>query len=71
MPAAQVLDSHALLTLLRDERQQVDWLASGKYPIALTAKADEVKATATALGKSIGAAGGVGHDHDGDGTPDH
>ena len=30
------------LTLLRDERQQVDWLASGKYPIALTAKADEV-----------------------------
>jgi len=30
------------LTLVRDERQQTDWLASGKYPIAITAKAEEV-----------------------------
>ncbi len=30
------------LTLLRDERQQTDWLASGKFPIAITAKADDV-----------------------------
>jgi iron(III) transport system substrate-binding protein len=30
------------LTLLRNERQQTDWLASGKFPIALTAKATEV-----------------------------
>jgi len=30
------------LTLIRDERQQTDWLASGKYPIAITAKAEEV-----------------------------
>jgi ABC-type Fe3+ transport system substrate-binding protein len=30
------------LTLLRDERQQTDWLASGKFPIAITAKAEEV-----------------------------
>ncbi|MGH7830458.1 MAG: ABC transporter substrate-binding protein [Candidatus Binatia bacterium] len=30
------------LTLVRDERQQIDWLASGKYPVALTAKADDV-----------------------------
>jgi ABC-type Fe3+ transport system substrate-binding protein len=30
------------LTLIRDERQQTDWLASGKFPIAITAKADEV-----------------------------
>ena len=30
------------LTLIRDERQQTDWLASGKRPIAITAKADRV-----------------------------
>jgi iron(III) transport system substrate-binding protein len=30
------------LTLVRDERQQTDWLASGKIPIAITAKATEV-----------------------------
>jgi len=30
------------LTLLRDERQQTDWLASGKFPIAITAKAEDV-----------------------------
>ena len=30
------------LTLTRDERQQTDWLASGKYPIAITAKAEDV-----------------------------
>ncbi len=30
------------LTLIRDERQQTDWLASGKHPIAITAKAEEV-----------------------------
>jgi iron(III) transport system substrate-binding protein len=30
------------LTLVRDERQQTDWLASGKFPIAITAKAEEV-----------------------------
>jgi iron(III) transport system substrate-binding protein len=30
------------LTLTRDERQQTDWLASGKHPIAVTAKAEDV-----------------------------
>ena len=30
------------LTLVRDERQQTDWLASGRFPVALTAKAEEV-----------------------------
>lgn len=30
------------LTLIRDERQQTDWLGSGKFPIAITAKADDV-----------------------------
>ena len=30
------------LALVRDERQQTDWLASGKFPIAITAKADDV-----------------------------
>jgi iron(III) transport system substrate-binding protein len=30
------------LILIRDERQQTDWLASGKHPIAITAKAEEV-----------------------------
>lgn len=30
------------LTLVRDERQQTDWLASGKFPIAITAKAEDV-----------------------------
>jgi len=33
----------AALTFIRDERQQTDWIASGKYPIALTAKATEVE----------------------------
>ena len=31
------------LTFIRDERQQTDWIASGKYPIALTAKASQVE----------------------------
>lgn len=31
------------LTLVRDERQQTDWLASGRYPIAITAKPAEVE----------------------------
>jgi ABC-type Fe3+ transport system substrate-binding protein len=30
------------LTLVRDERQQTDWLGSGQFPLAITAKADEV-----------------------------
>ena len=30
------------LTLVRDDRQQTDWLASGKFPVAITAKATEV-----------------------------
>ena len=30
------------LTLIRDERQQTDWLASGKHPVAITAKAELV-----------------------------
>ena len=33
------LFSTAGLTLVRDERQQTDWIASGKFPIAITAKA--------------------------------
>ena len=31
------------LTLVRDDRQQTDWLASGKFPITLTSKATEVE----------------------------
>jgi ABC-type Fe3+ transport system substrate-binding protein len=31
------------LTLVRDERQQTDWIASGRFPIAITAKADQVE----------------------------
>jgi iron(III) transport system substrate-binding protein len=31
------------VTLVRNERQQTDWLASGKFPIAITAKADQVE----------------------------
>ncbi|HEY2920634.1 MAG TPA: extracellular solute-binding protein [Candidatus Binatia bacterium] len=31
------------LTFIRDERQQTDWIASGKFPIAITAKASEVE----------------------------
>lgn len=31
------------LTLVRDERQQTDWIASGKFPLAITAKADQVE----------------------------
>jgi iron(III) transport system substrate-binding protein len=31
-----------ILTLTRDERQQTDWLASGKHPVAITAKAEDV-----------------------------
>jgi iron(III) transport system substrate-binding protein len=31
------------VTLVRDERQQTDWLASGRFPIAITAKADQVE----------------------------
>jgi ABC-type Fe3+ transport system substrate-binding protein len=30
------------LTLVRDERQQTDWLGSGQFPLAITAKADGV-----------------------------
>lgn len=30
------------LTLIRDERQQTDWLASGKYPVAISAKGDDI-----------------------------
>ena len=37
------LFSTAELTLVRDERQQTDWIASGKFPIAITAKADQVE----------------------------
>ncbi len=32
------------LTFIRDLRQQLDWIASGKYPIALTPQATEVEA---------------------------
>jgi len=35
------------LTLIRDERQQTDWLASGKFPLALTAKANQVEEAKT------------------------
>jgi len=31
------------LTFIRDERQQTDWIASGKFPVALTAKASAVE----------------------------
>jgi iron(III) transport system substrate-binding protein len=31
------------LTLVRDDRQQTDWLASGKFPLTLTSKATEVE----------------------------
>ena len=31
------------LTFIRDARQQLDWIASGKYPIALTPQAKEVE----------------------------
>jgi iron(III) transport system substrate-binding protein len=37
------LFSVAGLTLVRDDRQQTDWLASGKFPITLTSKATEVE----------------------------
>lgn len=30
------------LNLVRDDRQQTDWLASGKFPVAITAKATDV-----------------------------
>ena len=30
-------------TLVRDDRQQTDWLASGKFPLTLTSKATEVE----------------------------
>ncbi len=36
------LFTEAGLALVRDERQQTDWIASGKFPIAITAKADQV-----------------------------
>lgn len=41
------LFSVAALTLIRDERQQTDWLAGGKFPLALTAKATEVEEAKT------------------------
>ncbi len=31
------------LTLVRDDRQQTDWLAAGKFPLTLTSKATEVE----------------------------
>lgn len=31
------------LTLVRDDRQQTDWLATGKFPLTLTSKATEVE----------------------------
>ena len=31
------------LTLVRDERQQTDWIASGKFPLAITAKPEQVE----------------------------
>ena len=37
------LFSAAALTLVRDDRQQTDWLASGKFPLTLTSKAIEVE----------------------------
>jgi iron(III) transport system substrate-binding protein len=37
------LFSIAGVTLVRDDRQQTDWLAAGKFPITLTSKATEVE----------------------------
>jgi len=37
------LFSVARLTLVRDDRQQTDWLAAGKFPLTLTSKATEVE----------------------------
>jgi iron(III) transport system substrate-binding protein len=37
------LFSLAGLTLVRDDRQQTDWLAAGKFPLTLTSKATEVE----------------------------
>ena len=37
------LFSVAGVTLVRDDRQQTDWLASGKFPLTLTSKATEVE----------------------------
>jgi ABC-type Fe3+ transport system substrate-binding protein len=31
------------LVLIRDERQQLDWIASGKYPLAITAKPEQLE----------------------------
>mgnify|MGYP001435636995 CR=1 FL=1 len=31
------------LTLVRDERQQTDWIASGRFPLAITAKPEQVE----------------------------
>ena len=33
----------AAVTLVRDDRQQTDWLAAGKFPLTLTSKATEVE----------------------------
>jgi iron(III) transport system substrate-binding protein len=37
------LFSDAALTLVRDDRQQTDWLAAGKFPLTLTSKATDVE----------------------------
>ncbi|HEX2930599.1 MAG TPA: extracellular solute-binding protein [Candidatus Binatia bacterium] len=37
----------AELTLVRNDRQQTDWLAAGKYPLTLTSKATEVEEAKT------------------------
>ena len=37
------LFSVAGVTLVRDDRQQTDWLAAGKFPLTLTSKATEVE----------------------------
>jgi iron(III) transport system substrate-binding protein len=37
------LFSVTALTLVRDDRQQTDWLATGKFPLTLTSKATEVE----------------------------
>jgi len=37
------LFSVAGITLVRDDRQQTDWLAAGKFPLTLTSKATEVE----------------------------
>ena len=37
------LFSGAGITLVRDDRQQTDWLAAGKFPLTLTSKATEVE----------------------------